>query len=176
MEKKKGGAFCVFQYRRTTEKELCRLWNRSILEHPFDRRYRAWKRVFLQLNRNGTGATFAVLRNGKPVGEGTLLFSPQADAVRGRKWLADGVRPEIGKKYGKSAAQVALRWNVQRGVVVIPKSTHKARMEQNFDIWDFELSDGDMAKIAELDAGKSRIVDHDDPSFIKMLHGLKVHD
>ena len=81
----------MFQYRRTTEKELCRLWNRSILEHPFDRRYRAWKRVFLQLNRNGAGATFAVLHNGKPVGEGTLLFSPQADAVRGREWLADGV-------------------------------------------------------------------------------------
>ncbi len=88
---KKGGAFCVFQYRKTTEKELCRLWNRSILEHPFDRRYRAWKRAFLQLNRDGTGATFAVLHNGTPVGEGTLLFSPQADAVRGREWLADGV-------------------------------------------------------------------------------------
>ena len=81
----------MFQYRTVTEKELRRLWNRSILEHPFDRRYRAWKRVFLQLNRDGMGATFAVLHNGTPVGEGTQLFSPQADAVRGREWLADGV-------------------------------------------------------------------------------------
>ena len=53
------------------------------------------------------------------------------------------VMTEIGQKYGKSAAQVALRWNVQRGVVVIPKSVHKERMEQNIDIWDFQLSDED---------------------------------
>lgn len=83
---------------------------------------------------------------------------------------------EIGGKYGKSAAQVALRWNVQRGVVVIPKSTHKERMEQNFNIWDFQLSQDDMSEIAKLDKGKSHIVSHDDPGFIKMLHGLKVHD
>ena len=86
------------------------------------------------------------------------------------------VLTEIGEKYGKSAAQVALRWNVQRGVAVIPKSTHKERMEQNFDIWDFALSDEDMAKIAALDRGHSEIVNHDDPKFVKMLHGLKLHD
>lgn len=82
----------------------------------------------------------------------------------------------IGQKYGKSAAQVALRWNVQRGVVVIPKSTHKDRMEQNFAIWDFALTDEDMAEIAKLDMGHSEIVNHDDPAFAKMLHGLKVHE
>lgn len=82
----------------------------------------------------------------------------------------------IGKKYGKSAAQVALRWNVQRGVVVIPKSVHKERMEQNMDIWDFELSAEDMAGIAKLDIGHSEIVDHSDPAFIKMLHSMKIHD
>ena len=82
----------------------------------------------------------------------------------------------IGKKYGKSAAQVALRWNVQRGVVVIPKSTHKERMEQNIDIWDFALSDDDMAEIAKLDIGHSEIVDHSDPAFIKMISGMKIHD
>lgn len=86
------------------------------------------------------------------------------------------VLTEIGKKYGKSAAQTALRWNVQRGVVVIPKSVHKDRMEQNMDIWDFELSDEDMAEIAKLDLGHSEIVNHDDPAFVKMLHSLKVHD
>lgn len=82
----------------------------------------------------------------------------------------------IGEKYGKSAAQVALRWNVQRGVVVIPKSVHKERMEQNMDIWDFALSEEDMAEIAKLDVGRSEIVDHADPAFVKMLHGLKVHE
>lgn len=82
----------------------------------------------------------------------------------------------IGKKYGKSAAQVALRWNVQRGVVVIPKSVHKERIEQNLDIWDFALSDDDMAEIAKLDIGHSKIVDHSDPAFIKMISGMKIHD
>lgn len=86
------------------------------------------------------------------------------------------VLSSIGEKYGKSAAQVALRWNVQRGVVVIPKSVHKNRMEQNMNIWDFELSEEDMNEIAKLDIGHSEIVNHDDPNFVKMLHGLKVHE
>ena len=55
-------------------------------------------------------------------------------------------------------------------------SVHKNRMEQNIDIWDFALSDDDMAKIAKLDIGHSEIVDHSDPKFVKMLHSLKVHD
>ena len=86
------------------------------------------------------------------------------------------VLTEIGRKYGESAAQVALRWNIQRGVVVIPKSVHRERMEQNMAVWDFALSDGDMAEIAALDLGRSEIVDHADPAFVKMLHSLKVHD
>ena len=86
------------------------------------------------------------------------------------------VLTKIGEKYGKSAAQTALRWNVQRGVVVIPKSVHKDRMEQNMDIWDFSLSEEDMAEIAKLDLGHSEIVNHDDPGFAKMLHSMKIHD
>lgn len=86
------------------------------------------------------------------------------------------VLAKIGEKYGRSAAQVALRWNVQRGVVVIPKSVHKDRMEQNMNIWDFQLSEEDMAEIAKLDLGHSEIVNHDDPGFAKMLHGMKIHD
>lgn len=82
----------------------------------------------------------------------------------------------IGEKHGKSPAQVALRWNVQRGVVVIPKSVKAERMAQNFDIWDFTLSEEDMAEIAKLDIGHSEIVDHNNPDFVKMLHQLKVHD
>ena len=86
------------------------------------------------------------------------------------------VLTQIGQKYGKSAAQVALRWNVQRGVTVIPKSIHKERMEQNIDIWDFQLSDEDMAEIAKLDIGHSEIVDHSDPKFVQMLHQMKIHE
>ena len=81
----------------------------------------------------------------------------------------------IGQKYGKSAAQVALRWNVQRGVTVIPKSVHRERMTQNMDLWDFQLSAEDMAEIARLDLGHSEIVDHYDPAFVRMLHSRKIH-
>lgn len=83
---------------------------------------------------------------------------------------------EIGKKYGKSAAQVALRWNVQRGVVVIPKSTHRERMEQNISIWDFSLSQEDMDRIAALDLGHSEIIDHSDPAVIRWICGNRIHD
>ena len=86
------------------------------------------------------------------------------------------VLTKIGEKYGKSAAQVALRWNVQRGVTVIPKSVHKNRMEQNMDIWDFRLDEEDMAEITKLDLGHSEIVNHDDPGFAKMLHSMKIHE
>ena len=81
------------------------------------------------------------------------------------------VLTQIGEKYGKSAAQVVLRWNVQRGVVVIPKSIHKARMEQNFDIWNFNLTDEEMRAIATFDIGHSEIVNHFDPNFVRALHG-----
>ncbi len=80
----------------------------------------------------------------------------------------------IGEKYGKSAAQVVLRWNIQRGVVVIPKSVHKNRMEQNIDIWDFELNSEDMKVISKMDIGHSEIVNHSDPKFVKMLHSMKI--
>lgn len=86
------------------------------------------------------------------------------------------VLTKIGEKYGKSAAQVALRWNTQRGVVVIPKSVHKNRMEQNIDIWDFSLTNEEMSEITTLDMGHSEIVNHDDPGFVKLLHGMKIHD
>ena len=86
------------------------------------------------------------------------------------------VLTEIAKKYGKSTAQVALRWNIQRGVVVIPKSTHENRIKENIDVFDFELSPEDMAKINALSLDRSEIVDHTNPAFIKMIHSLKIHD
>ena len=80
-------------------------------------------------------------------------------------------------KYGKSAAQVALRWNVQRGVVVIPKSVHKARIEENFQIWDFTLTEEEMQKISSLDLGyQGTAVKHFDPEFVKMCNIRKIHE
>lgn len=77
---------------------------------------------------------------------------------------------KIGEKYNKSAAQVALRWNIQRGVVVIPKTVHEDRMIQNFNVFDFSLSDNDMKEIEKMDIGHSEIVNHFDPKWVKMLH------
>ncbi len=82
----------------------------------------------------------------------------------------------IGKKYGKSVAQVILRWHIQRGVVVIPKSVHKERIRENIDIWDFELSQEDMDKIAAMDIGRSEVVDHFDPQTAKWLNSFKIHE
>ena len=75
----------------------------------------------------------------------------------------------IGAKYGKSAAQVALRWLTQRGVVAIPKSTHKERMAQNFNIFDFTLSDDDMSQIATLNQQDAGFINFGDPQFVKYL-------
>lgn len=79
---------------------------------------------------------------------------------------------EVGKKYGKSSAQAALRFLIQSGVVVIPKSTHKNRMEENFNIFDFTLDDEDMAKIAALDKSESSFFSHYDPDTVEMLTSL----
>lgn len=83
---------------------------------------------------------------------------------------------EIGQKYGKTAAQVALKWNVQRGVVIIPKTTHRERMEENLDIWNFNLTEDDMDKINALDIGHSEIVDHSSAETAKWLNGWKIHN
>ena len=81
---------------------------------------------------------------------------------------------EIGKKYGKTPAQVALRWNLQRGVAVIPKTIHPDRMKENFDVFDFTLSKDDMEKIKTMDIGHSEIVNHFDPHWIQSLHAWKI--
>jgi len=75
----------------------------------------------------------------------------------------------IGAKYGKTAAQVALRWLAQRGIVAIPKSSHKERMAQNIDIFDFSLSDDDMAQIAKMNQHDAGTRDFGNPQFVKYL-------
>ena len=75
----------------------------------------------------------------------------------------------IGAKYGKTASQVALRWLTQRGIVAIPKSTHKERMQQNLDIFDFTLTDDDMAQIATMNQHDTGTVNFNDMNFVKYL-------
>ena len=82
----------------------------------------------------------------------------------------------LASKYGRSVAQIILRWLTQRGVVAIPKSAHKERIVENFNIFDFELSAEDMAVIATLDTGKSLFFDHRDPAMVKWLGERKIHD
>ena len=113
------------------------------------------------------------LENMKAYGVAPQAWGPLAEGRHGI--FTDPELVEIGRKYGKSAAQVVLKWNVQRGVSIIPKSVHVERMEQNIDIWDFTLTDDEMTKIAAKDLGHSEIVNHDDPAFVKMLCGRNIH-
>ena len=82
------------------------------------------------------------------------------------------VLTEIGKKYGKTAAQTALRFLLQSNVVVIPKSTHKDRMQQNFDLFDFTLTAEDMADIEALDSGESLFFSHYDPKTVEWFMSI----
>jgi len=82
----------------------------------------------------------------------------------------------IGKKYNKTIAQVILRWLTQRGVVAIPKSVRKERMEENFNIFDFNLDEADMNEIKKLDTKESLFFDHRDPAMVKWLGERKLND
>ena len=124
----------------------------QIETHPFHQQVETQK--FLQENdvQIESWGPFAEGKNG--------IF--QNDVLRG-----------IGEKYGKSVAQVVLRWLTQRGVVVIPKSVRKERIAENVNVFDFALSPEDMAAIATLDSGKSAFFDHRDPAIVKMISTFK---
>ena len=81
--------------------------------------------------------------------------------------FTDPMLSEIGAKYGKTVAQVILRWHLQRGIVIIPKSVHYERMVENFNVFDFELSADDMEKIATLDKEQSAFFSHYDPNMVE---------
>lgn len=118
-------------------------------------------------------------------------YTPQPDAIRimqelgiqaeawgplaeGRNGLfTDDILTDIGRKYNKSAAQVVLRWHLQRGVIAIPKSVHRQRMEENFDIEDFTLFPEDMVAISSLNTGGNTILDLHSPMEVERLYGIE---
>ncbi|MDK8642149.1 aldo/keto reductase [Niallia taxi] len=94
-------------------------------------------------------------------------WAPFAEGLRGM--FTEPVLEEIAKKYEKTVAQVILRWNIQCGVVIIPKSVHKNRMEENINIWDFELDADDIKKINGLDTGEPSMLDVNKTSEVKRV-------
>lgn len=119
-------------------------------------------------------AQTGALETMKEFGVQPEAWGPMAEGKHGI--FTHPVLTEIGAKYGKTAAQIALKWNAQRGVVIIPKSVHKERMEENLNIWDFQLSDEDMEAIGALDLGHSEIIDHSAADTAKFLNGWKIHE
>lgn len=107
----------------------------------------------------------------KEFGTHMMAWAPLAEGRN--NFFTNPILAAIGEKYGKSVAQVALRWLLQRDVIIIPKSTHIERMQQNIDILDFSLSDEDMAEIGRLDTGRSLFFDHHDPETVKMFMGWR---
>ena len=95
-------------------------------------------------------------------------WAPFAEGLKGM--FTEPVLQKIAAKHGKTAAQVILRWNIQQGVVIIPKSVHKERMEENMEIWDFDLDHEDMERIKSLDQNCPSMLDCSKPSEIDRLY------
>ncbi len=107
------------------------------------------------------------------LGYGTQIMSWGPFAEGRNNLFGNTTLKEIAERHNKTVAQVALRWLLQRGVVIIPKTTHVERMKENYDIFDFVLSDDDMALIATLDTGKSLFFDHHSAEAARMFMGWK---
>lgn len=103
-----------------------------------------------------------------------MAWAPFAEG--GHDIFLNEVLSKIGKKYGKTAAQTALRWNIQRGVIVIPKTVHIERMKENMDVFDFTLTEEEMKVISSLDTGKTEIIDHLNVDTVLFLNAHKIRD
>ncbi|MDO4293340.1 MAG: aldo/keto reductase [Eubacteriales bacterium] len=93
-----------------------------------------------------------------------------------RNIFCNGILQKIAKKHERTTAQVILRWNLQRGISVIPKTVHPERMVENLRVWDFELTDSDMREIKKLDVGHSEIIDHHCWCTARQLNEIKIHE
>ena len=107
-------------------------------------------------------------------GEGVQIESWAPFAEGRNNLFTNPTLSSIARAHDKSVAQVVLRWLIQRGVVVIPKSVRRDRMEENFNVFDFELADSDMAVVTTLEKGEPLFIDHRDPAAVAMLKGVTV--
>ena len=133
----------------------------------------AFNEVVPAVNQVETNIFFQQMKAQEVMRAKGVQMESWAPFAEGRGNLFDNpVLKCIGKKYGKSVAQIVLRWQIQRGIVCIPKSVRKERMVQNIQVFDFTLSQDDMELIAALDTERSAFFDHMDPAVIDMLAGL----
>ena len=97
-----------------------------------------------------------------------LIWAPFAEGLKGM--FDEPILKEIAEKYDKTVAQIILRWNVQQGVIVIPKSVHRERMRENLDIWNFKIEDDDMERIGSLDKNCPSMLDTRKVSEVKRVY------
>ena len=125
-----------------------------------------------QVETNPINAQFKAQKNMGKYGVHIEAWAPFGEGRNGL--LENEILVNIGKKYNKSAAQVILRWLIERGVIIACKSTHIDRMEQNFNVFDFELSEEDMEEIKKLDSNDSLFFDHQDPSMVEWFDKMVI--
>ena len=123
-----------------------------------------------QVEVNPINAQVLAHENMKKYGVKMEAWAPFGEGRNGL--FQNEVLVNIGKKYNKSSAQVMLRWLIQRGIIIACKSTHIERMEENFNIFDFELSDDDMKEISKLDTNNSLFFNHQDPKMVEWFDGI----
>jgi len=123
-----------------------------------------------QVETNPMNAQFEAQQNMEKYGVHIEAWAPFGE---GRKNMFNNkTLINIGKKYNKSSAQVILRWLIQRGVIVVCKSTHLERMEQNFNVFDFKLSNNDMEEIKKLNSNESLFFNHQNPSMVEWFDNI----
>ncbi len=123
-----------------------------------------------QVETNPLNAQYLAQENMEKYGVHIEAWAPFGEGRNGM--FKNETLVNIGKKYNKSAAQVILRWLIQRGVIIACKSTHLERMEENFNVFDFKLSDDDMEEIKKLDTTDSLFFDHQDPSMVEWFDNI----
>lgn len=125
-----------------------------------------------QIETNPMNAQVLAQKNMEKYGVHMEAWAPFGEGRNGM--FENATLVNIGQKYNKSVAQVILRWLIQRGVIIACKSTHIERMEQNFNVFDFELSSDDMQEIKKLDTGDSLFFNHQDPSMVEWFDKMVV--